>query len=256
MPRINGDLRPISSGIGHLGINAAGETAFDMSTLTPFGHIHQLSGVFHDPLLGESGVLRYSRAAAAFQISVDGGLTFSNLSTAAPSVTSIGVIGDVNLTGHVDLATVASGFMTIEDTGDASPLIFSVNTLGLSGLFGFPTQGFNGRVVNALTDANGTEVQGVVQIVGASGIVVDAIGQVFTITPGNGMPKCYTNTYSSATSWVIAHNLGSLFPIVYVFDNGSPKIKIEPDDMEVTDSNTVTIRWNQAQAGSASVIVC
>ncbi len=253
MPRINGDLRPISSGIGHLGINAAGATAFDITTLTPFGHIHQLSGVFHNEY-GSSGIFRFG--ATGMEVSNDGGITYNAILSAAGAVTSIGVIGDVNLTGNVDLATVASGFMTIQDTGDASPLVFSVNTLGLSGLFGFPTQGFNGRVVNALIDANGTEVQGVVQIVGASGIVVDAIGQVFTVTPGNGMPRCYTNTYSSATTWTISHNLGSLFPIVYVFDNGSPKIKIEPDDMEVTDANTVTIRWNQAQAGSASVVVC
>ena len=252
MPRINGDLRPISSGIGHLGINAAGATAFDITTLTPFGHIHQLSGVFHNEI-GGSGILRFG--ATGMEISNDGGITFNPLTTGG-GVTSIGVIGDVNLTGAVDLATPASGFMTIQDTGDASPLLFSVDFLGLSGLFGFPTQGFNGRVVNALTDANGTEVQGTISVVGASGIVVDIVGQTMTITPGNGMPKCYTNTYVSSSSWTISHNLNSLFPIVFVFDDGSPKVKIEPDDMEVTDANTVTIRWNQAQAGSASVVVC
>lgn len=251
MPRINGDLRPISSGIGHLGINAAGATAFDITTMTPFGHVHQLSGVFHNEV-GGSGIFRFGRTA--MEVSNDGGITYTALS--AGGVSSIGVLGDVNLTGNVDLATPASGFMTIQDSSDASPLLFAVDYLGLSGLFRFPTQGFNGRVVNALTDANGSEVQGVVSVVGASGIVVDIIGQTMTITPGNGLPKCYTNTYASSSSWTIAHNLGSLFPVVIVYDNGSPKVQLEPDDMEVTDANTVTIRWNQAQAGSASVIAC
>src|SRR6188474_1120360 len=104
---INGDLIPISSGLANLGIDVGinGQESFDITTLAPFNHIHMISGVFHDPLLGQSGVVRYSRAAASFQVSVDGGLTFNDLVTGATVVSSIGVIGDANLTGHVDLAT-------------------------------------------------------------------------------------------------------------------------------------------------------
>lgn len=417
MMRINGDIIPRTSGVNHIGINAAGATAFDISSLAPVGHIHMLSGVFHDPVLGESGVLRYSKAAGAFQFSVNGGFSFANILSTTNSVQSIGVmngpnlfgnidigvptsgfmtiqytasnspllfsvdsfalsglwgfptqgfngrvvnaltdsngtevqgivnvvgasgivvdiigqtltitpgnapllsigvLGDANLVGNVDLATPASGFMTINDTGDASPLLFAVDVLGLSGLYGFPTQGFNGRivntlgilgganltgevdvasassgfiaitdnggaspisfavahlslsgfwgfptqgfngrVVNALTDANGTEVQGVVSVVGVSGILVDIIGQTMTITPGNGLPKSYSNTFASAISWTVSHNLNSSTVMVQTFDNSAARLAIEPDDIEITDANTVTIRWNEAQAGLAVVI--
>lgn len=63
--------------------------SFDITTLTPFGNIHTISGLFHNhkiflsPVNGDptSGVLRFSQAARDFQISVDGGLTFLNLSS-------------------------------------------------------------------------------------------------------------------------------------------------------------------------------
>jgi len=141
----NGDLVPTVSGFSNIGVNVSsnGSNAFDITTLRPAGHVHQLSGIFHDPLLGQSGVLRFSQEQAAFQVSVDGGLTFANLGTAGGGVTSVGVIGDANLTGAVDFGTVASGFMVIEDSANASPLLWSVDTLGLSGLWGFPTNGFD-----------------------------------------------------------------------------------------------------------------
>lgn len=141
MVRVN-DLIPISSGSASLGVNQAGDSQFDAFSITPFSHIHMNSGVWHDSLLGESGVIRYSRAAAAFQISVDGGLTFNNLVTAGGTVTSVGVIGGANLTGNVDFASATSGFIAITDTAGASPIFWAVNTLGLSGLWSFPSNGF------------------------------------------------------------------------------------------------------------------
>ena len=139
----NGDLVPTTSGFSNIGVNVGinGNNAFDITTLRPAGHIHQVSGIFHDPILGQSGVLRYSREQAAFQVSVDGGLTFANLS--AGGVDSVGVINGANLTGNVDFDTASSGFMVIEDTAGASPVIWNVDQLGLSGLWGFPTNGFD-----------------------------------------------------------------------------------------------------------------
>jgi hypothetical protein len=161
--------------------------------------------------------------------------------------------------GDVDLAVPASGFLAIFDTSDASPINFAVDTLGLSGLYDFPTQGFNGRVVNALTDSNGTEVQGVVNVVGASGLLVDIVGQTLTVSPGatNGFATCFAQSFSASTTWTVTHNLGTEDVQIEVFDSASvPKNVLIPDQIEVTDSNTVTVTFNTAQAGQAIVQGC
>lgn len=254
--RINGDLFPISSGISHLGVDASSATGFDSSRILPFGHVVQLSGVFVDPILGQSGIIRYSREQAAFQISVDGGISFNNLITGASVVSSVGVIGDANLTGNVDFASPASGFISIFDTGNASPIQWAVDHLGLSGLWGFPAQGFNGSVVNALSDFNGTSAQGAISVVGASGIVVDIIGNTMTITPGNALTKCYSNSFVSSNTWTITHNLNSSDVIVSIYDDSTPRQLIIPDKIELTDVNTVNVAFNTPQAGRAIVVSC
>lgn len=72
-----GDLLPRSSGIAHLGVDAGGVDSFDASSITPYGHIHMNSGVFHDPASGQSGVFRFNLSLSRFEISVDGGKSFA-----------------------------------------------------------------------------------------------------------------------------------------------------------------------------------
>lgn len=247
------DLIPFASGQAQLGVNAAGTSAFDITSIAPFGHIHQLSGVFHDELAGQSGIIRYSRQQAAFQVSVDGGLTFSNLS--AGGVDSIGQLGGTNLVGNVDFATPASGFLIIDDTSDASPLIWAVDQLGLSGLWDFPTQGFNGRVVNALTDANGTEAQGVINVVGASGLIVDIVGQTMTIGPAaNQLAQCIEDAFAGVNTHTVTHNFNTTAVIVQVRD-ASDNILI-PDTVAVDDVNNVTVTFNGNRTGTVVIIGC
>lgn len=256
----NGDLLPVSSGFANLGVgvNPNAQDAFDATAIRPFNHVHLVSGVFHDPLHGQSGVLRFNQQQAAFQISIDGGLTFQNLSVGG--VNSVGVIGGANLTGHVDFASAASGFIAITDTGGASPLFWAVDHLGLSGLWQFPPQGFNGRVVNLLTDFNGTSVQGVVSVVGVSGIIVDIVGQTMTIganTDVSEVARCYTETVSvAANRWIITHGLNTVDVVVAVYNSASPALEIFPDGVEVTDANTVTIGFNIAQTGRVVILGC
>lgn len=258
----NGDLVPTESGRANLGVEVGPNAinAFDLDELRPFGHIHLNSGVFHHPTSTgwESGVIRYNSAASCFELSVNGGISFGCIATTDNAVTSVGVIGDADLTGDIDLAVPSSGFLTIFDTSNASPINFAVDQLGLSGLWDFPTQGFNGRVVNALTDFHGTEAQGVVNVVGASGIVVDIVGQTMTVSTSfdNGIATCYAETFTAATQWVVNHNLGTEDVQVMIYNNTSPRRAILPDGMQLTSANTVTINFNTAQAGRAVVIGC
>lgn len=144
MVNINGDLIPSVSGRAHLGVDGTTNFGgFDFSTIRPFGHIHMESGVFHHAHATgwESGVIRFNAGVPAFQVSLDGGITFNNLVTNATVVTSVGVIGGADLVGNVDF-TSTSGFIVITDNAGASPLSWNVDVHALSGLWGFPTNGF------------------------------------------------------------------------------------------------------------------
>jgi hypothetical protein len=255
---INGDLVPSVSGRSHLGVDATTNFGgFNFNSIRPFGHVHMESGVFHHAHATgwESGVIRFNAGVPAFQVSLDGGITFNNLVTGATTVTSVGVLGGADLTGNIDL-TSTSGFVVITDNGGASPISFNVDINALSGLWRFPTQGFNGRVVNALTDFNGTEAQGVINVVGASGVVVDIIGQVMTITAGNSIPRCFSATFVANTTWTVTHNLNTTDVDVMVFDDSSPRMAIIPDSIAATDVNTVTVTFNVAQAGRVVIFGC
>jgi hypothetical protein len=250
---LDGDIIPYVSGQSSLGINSSTGSAFDISSLRPFNNIHQISGIWHDPQFGQSGVIRFNQAAGAFQASIDGGLTFQNISLGtAGGVTSLGVIGDTDLTGNIDLVSPASGFIVIEDTANSSPLLFSVNTPSLSGLWGFPEQGFNGKVVNSFTDFNGTTSHGALTVVGASGIYVDIIGQTMTITPGNTLPKIIGQDFTSVRSVTVSHNLNTSDVIVQVKDSNG--YVIIPDDIQSTNVNTVVVTFNNLRTGRITII--
>ena len=201
----NGNLVPVASGFANLGVEVGpnAQNAFDdtQGEVRPFNHIHQVSGIFHDPLHGQSGVLRFNQNAVAFEVSVDGGRTFNSLADKA-GVDSVGVLGDTNLTGHIDLASAAaSGFLAIFDTANASPIQFAVDQLGLSGLWDFPTQGFNGSVINELVDFHGTTAQGSITVQGVSGVIADIIGQTLTIgAPSVTLQGAYNNGASITTA--------------------------------------------------------
>lgn len=75
------------------------------------------------------------------------------------------------------------------------------------------------------------------------------------------IPSVYRHTQSTAsTEWVIQHNLGgngSLgIPMVEVlWDNNGQLQKLVPVGIEMTDKNTVTIRFSSARAGQAIILV-
>lgn len=76
MGRIDGDLVPYASGTSHLGVDGNSSDAFDIASIMPWGHIHQNSGVFHNPF-GSSGVIRFGNSG--LECSQDGGKTYLRL---------------------------------------------------------------------------------------------------------------------------------------------------------------------------------
>lgn len=73
------DILPIASGQANIGIHrGVGAGSFNISSIKPFLLVSQLSGVFHDSR-GSSGILRFSAETHKFQISNNGGLTFTDV---------------------------------------------------------------------------------------------------------------------------------------------------------------------------------
>lgn len=260
--RLNGNINLIASGHteGSVGGNA----------YLPFVELHMESGVFHN-ISGpaQSGIIRFDPYNNGMEFSNDGGKTFTAFGSAG--VTSIGVLGDTDLTGAVDLAVPNSGFMTIQDSANASPLLFSVDVLGLSGLWSFPTQGFNGSIVNSVSVIGATNIQGDVdyQTKGSGFLSITQAGQNIQWQvdhlglsglwnfPSNGfhnVPQGYSNTYGAAESWTVTHNLGTEDIVVMIYDDTGNRLKLDPDDIEITDTNTVTVTFNSSQAGKAIIL--
>jgi hypothetical protein len=75
------------------------------------------------------------------------------------------------------------------------------------------------------------------------------------------IPSVYRHTQSTpATEWVVQHNLGGNgsqgVPMVEVlWDDGISLKKLVPAGIEMTDRNTVTIRFNSARTGQAIIVV-
>lgn len=98
------DIVASASGRVHIGIDGGTNPgSFDIGSISPFGHIFQLSGVFMDPLIGQSGVIRYSKTQDRFEVSVDGGNTFN------PIITTVNLQVAYNGGRDVQLAGVKIG---------------------------------------------------------------------------------------------------------------------------------------------------
>jgi ribosomal protein L2 len=68
--------------------------------------------------------------------------------------------------------------------------------------------------------------------------------------------KGYKHTQSTpATVWTINHNLGTQAPIVDVFYNdGGQMTKVLPSNIQVVNSNTVTLTFSTPISGTAEVV--
>ncbi len=135
------DLLPLASGQANLGVNrGTNANSFDITSIAPFLRVHCLSGIFHDPLRGESGVLRFNAQSGIFEISLNGGRSF------------IGIIGDLSQTlqtaynngpvlallqqfGNLNILSKTST-ISIATDGNRAPI-------NISGLIAIPPQPFS-----------------------------------------------------------------------------------------------------------------
>lgn len=64
--------------------------------------------------------------------------------------------------------------------------------------------------------------------------------------------KAYSETFASASSWTVNHNLGVDSPVIDVY-NGSDT-RIMPASVVVDSANQLTINWSVATAGRVYVV--
>jgi hypothetical protein len=119
--KIDGDIIPFTSGTSHLGVDGSAGDAFSVASISPFGHIHQNSGVFHNPH-GSSGVIRYGRSAIGMEVSNDGGKSYLAFAT----IPSTANDNDVFFCKNGVLSTNSLGLTFNQD----------INVLGTSGILG------------------------------------------------------------------------------------------------------------------------
>ncbi len=64
--------------------------------------------------------------------------------------------------------------------------------------------------------------------------------------------KAYSETFTSASSWTVAHNLGVDSPVIDVYDGSD--IRIMPAEVVVDSANQLTVNWSVATAGRVYVV--
>lgn len=64
----------------------------------------------------------------------------------------------------------------------------------------------------------------------------------------------FTSSWTAQTSVTVAHNMGTTIVFVQVYDNGSPALQVIPENIAVTDSNTVTLTFGGSFSGYVVVL--
>lgn len=96
-------------------------------------------------------------------------------------------------------------------------------------------------------------------VTGVNGISVTAAGNVITIDGAgasgvsSGSNK-FASSFSSITSGVFTHGLGSLDVIVQVYNDQVPRRWLIPDQIVIDNINQVSLIFNRPQSGRVVII--
>lgn len=98
-----------------------------------------------------------------------------------------------------------------------------------------------------------------VVIVGVNGIEVTTPSPNIILVDGAGASGVnsvskFAASFSAITSGLFTHGLGTLDVIVQVYDNGSPRLQLFPDQIRVENINQVSVLFNTPQSGRVVII--
>lgn len=96
-----------------------------------------------------------------------------------------------------------------------------------------------------------------ITIVGGSGIQVDTVGNVITISASGtstGTVNRFSAAFTNVTDAVFTHGLGTQFVLVQTYDDQVPPHVFIPDEIIVVDANNVRLKNNRPQNGQVLII--
>lgn len=64
--------------------------------------------------------------------------------------------------------------------------------------------------------------------------------------------RAYSETFTSAASWTVNHNLGTDAPAIDIYDGSDDRIM--PASVVIIDDNTLRVDWSVATAGRVYVV--
>lgn len=227
MVRFTGDLSPRASGSASLGVEMNDGVNKFTTDIRPYAHVHMNSGIFHDPLQGQSGVLRFNHEQGVFEVSVDGGATFDFISVGAHGGGGAGTLQEA-YEGDNNIFTVASdgGPVNIQGIG-VSPLSLATDGrphIQMSGLIGLHTTSLSrGDLFMQSHTAAWTA-----QLTGESAPTTQA--EADTLSLGPALP--FYSTGSGVTNLMIASGIGTFINATDVaFDQDAPAILDAANDL-------------------------
>jgi len=171
MARQTGDLYPNASGSASLGVEQLSQDSFS-NDIRPYATVHMNSGVFHDPLNGQSGIMRFVRwpnSDRTFEFSSNGGLDYH---LRFGSIDEGSALAGSKIVSDGPLNMQASGFFFTSfpgnSTGDAFVFVarrgeaannanFIVDTkddVNITAESSVTINGFEGINLNAISDGN------------------------------------------------------------------------------------------------------
>ena len=106
-----------------------------------------------------------------------------------------------------------------------------------------------------LIQSSGTPIGAVVGMNCSTNVTCTISGGIVQVSAaGGGGGSSYTQSFTSQTSVVLTHSLGTTTIVVQCFDNSSPPVEVGFDTLTLTDANNATVTFLTTQSGSCKVI--
>lgn len=120
------------------------------------------------------------------------------------------------------------------------------------------TSGGGGGSTSGIQSINGQNGPAV-SFTGVNGIVVTAAGNQIVIDGAgasgtSGGTTKFAASFSSISSGLFTHGFGTLDVIVQVYDNGSPRKAIMPDDIIIENTTQISLIFNTPQSGRVVIV--